>query len=296
MMASGELGLRGAEEMPALFDMHCHLGFASNFEELARAVNRSGAGVLCATVQPHEYLGLASLLNGSLAGNGGIVDALGNSVRLGVGLHPWWVADGICGEEDVALCERLAVEAPFIAEIGLDFGRRHGALREGQIDAFRRICAVAGRTGGKVLSIHAVNAAVQVLDILEETGCAVLDTGCGGEGGCICILHWYSGPSDQLQRAIKLGCFFSVGERMLATRRGREYVRAIPESRLLLETDLPDSECGAFDRASISQSLERALSMLEEARGAWLGERIARTSRAILRLDCDAGAACPLSR
>lgn len=36
-----------------------------------------------------------------------------------------------------------------------------------------------------------------------------------------------------------MGCWFSVGERMLATKRGRAYVQSIPSDRLLLETDAP---------------------------------------------------------
>ena len=52
---------------------------------------------------------------------------------------------------------------------------------------------------------------------------------------------------------------------MLATKRGRAYVRQIPPERLLLETDLPDEGTDATQAgpAWIAQ-LERAAQMLGE--------------------------------
>ena len=62
------------------------------------------------------------------------------------------------------------------------------------------------------------------------------------------IFHWFSGTSDELARARNAGCYFSINERMLVTKRGREYARQIPLNRLLLETDAPaepDAEASA---------------------------------------------------
>lgn len=249
-----------------LFDMHCHLGFADNAAELAAALAADGGGALSATVEPAEYVRMCE----SLAGE--------SAVRVGLGLHPWWLDEGRCGEEDVARCVELARGARFIAEIGLDFGKRREASRDVQLDAFRRICAVAGETGGKVLSLHAAGAAAEVLDVLEETGCLAS----GGEGSCDCILHWYSGPSDQLQRAERLGCFFSINPRMLQTKRGREYARILPADRLLLETDLPPSAGGAFDADEIPRVLADTLAELEALRGEPLAARIAKSSAELL--------------
>ena len=249
-----------------LFDMHCHLGFADNAAELAAALAADGGGALSATVEPAEYVRMCE----SLAGE--------SAVRVGLGLHPWWLDEDRCGEEDVARCVELVREARFIAEIGLDFGKRREASRDVQLDAFRRICAVAGETGGKVLSLHAAGAAAEVLDVLEETGCLAS----GGEGSCDCILHWYSGPSDQLLRAERLGCFFSINPRMLQTKRGREYARILPADRLLLETDLPPSAGGAFDADEIPRVLADTLAELEALRGEPLAARIAKSSAELL--------------
>lgn len=252
--------------MGPLFDMHCHLGFADNARELAAALAVRGGGALSATVEPDEFVRMREALADEPA------------VHVGLGLHPWWLDEGRCGEEDVARCAELAHKARFIAEIGLDFGKRREASRDVQMDAFRRICAVAGEAGGKVLSLHAVGAAAEVLDVLEGTGCLTF----GGEGSCDCILHWYSGPSDQLQRAVRLGCFFSINPRMLQTKRGREYARILPADRLLLETDLPPSAGGVFDPDELLGTLSDTLEALEALRGEALAARIAESSAGLL--------------
>ena len=71
---------------------------------------------------------------------------------------------------------------------------------------------------------------------------------------------------------------------MLKTKRGRAYARAIPESRLLLETDAPPQPVERFSPEAHTAQLARTVELLADARGtapASLAERIARTSRAL---------------
>ena len=110
----------------------------------------------------------------------------------------------------------------------------------------------------KILSLHSVKAAGMTLDILERTGCL---------GRCRCIFHWFTGSNEELTRALKAGCMFSVNEMMLRTRRGREYVRQLPADRLLTETDLPPGEHIPFPAAEITASLERTIRELNALRG-----------------------------
>lgn len=81
------------------------------------------------------------------------------------------------------------------------------------------------------------------------------------------IFHWFSGASDDLHRAIKLGCFFSVGPRMLASRRGREYARQIPVSQLLLETDMPARAGDKLPAEVWRAELDNALSGIAQLKG-----------------------------
>ena len=248
-----------------LIDTHCHLDFARNGEELAAEYAACG-GALSGTCDPRDFERVRSKLA-----------PYAPHVRVGLGLHPWWGADGTCGEGEIALFERLAPTAPLISEVGLDFQPRRESTRNKQIEAFERVCLAAARPFGdfervcvasarppaesprRVMSIHSSAAATCTLDVLERTGC--LDA-------CICIFHWFSGSQEELTRAIDAGCLFSVNERMLKTKRGRAYVRAIPEGCLLLETDFPGKPGTAALVSDVAPRLERTMSLLAEARGA----------------------------
>lgn len=201
-------------------DMHCHLGFFADPMAAARELEAAGVEALCATVTPAEFEHLREL---------GIEQC--SNVHLGVGLHPWWVADGTCGEAEIARAAELAAAEHYVSEIGLDFSHGREEQGEEQIAAFECMLE-AVQNGGHVLSIHSVNAAGEVLYLLDKYGtCANNQV----------IFHWFSGSSYELMRARQLGCYFSVGVRMLETKRGRSYAQQIPPERLLLETDMPAS-------------------------------------------------------
>lgn len=91
-----------------------------------------------------------------------------------------------------------------------------------------------------------------VLDVLESHGLLIPNP----DSPAI-IFHWFSGTSDELTRARNAGCYFSVNERMLATKRGREYARQIPLDRLLLETDAPAEPNTETSAQSLIRSLTR---------------------------------------
>ena len=164
--------------------------------------------------------------------------------------------------------------------MGLDFSPRHADTRKVQLDALTCIAHACARTGNKVLSVHAVRAVDQVLDELERASVF------GGLTGNACIIHWFSGTSDQLTRARRAGCYFSVNPRMLESKRGRAYAQAISADRLLLETDEPASEGAPWDAVRVRELVEGSLAQLAALRGddpAELRERIAQTSRTLLQ-------------
>lgn len=249
-----------------LFDVHCHVDFAPDAASLAAGLDALGVSAFSATVTPEGYERAVQ----ELAGCG--------NVRVALGLHPWWVAGSEAGGTGQALerFEHLVGSTRFVGEIGLDFGARHVASREAQERAFDRMVSASVASGGKVLTLHAVRAADAVLDALERYRAT--------EGGA-CVLHWFSGSSDDLQRAIRLGCFFSVGPRMLATKRGRAYAQAVPRERLVLETDEPSAPGASLEAGAWRGLLERALVDLAGLRGeqvAELGMQMGATSALLL--------------
>lgn len=187
---------------------------------------------LAVTVEPEEY----RTLEGALAGG---------PARPALGLHPWYVsADPARRASQLEAFRALAATTHLVGEVGLDLGRAHGDTAEAQVQAFREVLSAC--RPGSVLSIHAVASASMVLDLLEERG-----------RDLTAILHWFSGSADELVRARSLGCRFSVGQRMLASRRGREYARQLPLDALLLETDLPAAP--GQDPRSLAETMGESL-------------------------------------
>ena len=176
------------------------------------------------------------------------------NVIAGVGLHPWWIADGRCGTVEVDLLCELASRERFIGEVGLDFSPRFAGTEGIQAQAFERLCQTLSQSPlhGRALSIHAIHAAGAALNILESSGLLK-----DAPSSPTIIFHWFSGTSDEFVRARNAGCYFSVNKRMLATKRGREYARQIPLNRLLLETDAPAEPNKETTARQLADSLAR---------------------------------------
>lgn len=255
-------------------DMHCHLDFADNARELAtRACAgwhrivfgyresrriRTGGGAAGRTAQRTRGSGPASLVGGK----------------------------GSRGDEDITRLEELICYTPFIGEVGLDFAPRHIDTRDAQVRAFNRIALACAEAHDKVISIHAVQSASVVLDVLERTGCARSNA---------CILHWFSGTSDELQRALRMGCFVSAGARMLESKRGRAYVQAVPVDRLLLETDAPAHRAKRCPTKSSRTGCERRKAGSRQ-RAAELTMALRLRKPAAICLVFPASSACPRNR
>ena len=111
-----------------LVDMHCHLDRMSNAEEVARDAAERGIAIFDTPVTPNDTLAARERL-GRYA-----------NVRVGAGMHPWWLANGTCGVGDAALAAKLAGESAYVGEVGLDFGRRGGDTQELQLAGFEGIC------------------------------------------------------------------------------------------------------------------------------------------------------------
>jgi TatD DNase family protein len=245
-----------------LLDAHCHLDFVPDPAAHARALEALGVSALSCTVSPAGYEAAQTQLAGS------------TNVVVGLGLHPWDVSEA---EDLEALLGRfceLVGGADLIGEVGLDLGRAHASTHGAQRAAFERAMGAVEAAGRHpVISIHSVHAASEVLDVLEATSVAA---------GCPCVLHWFSGTSGELARAVRLGCSFSVGERMLATRRGRAYAHDLPAKAILLETDLPEAPDRPCSPERQQESLTHALELVGRIREEPMAQVVAQNAERLL--------------
>ncbi|TXI83942.1 MAG: hydrolase TatD [Cupriavidus sp.] len=196
-----------------MIDFHCHLDLYPNGLALAREVNGRNALTFVVTTSPRAYYATSRVFSGL------------KNIKVGLGLHPE-VAEAKAGELD-ALVGGIA-GAPFVGEIGMDGTprfRRTLPLQERIFQAAINECSVRG---GRVLSVHSRGAERRVLELLA----AQRDAG-------IPVMHWFSGGIADLQTAIRIGCWFSVGPAMLAGVKGKALLARMPFDRVLPETDGP---------------------------------------------------------
>jgi TatD DNase family protein len=163
--------------------------------------------------------------------------------------------------------ERLLPEARYVGEVGLDAGPAYFKSLENQKEVFQRILQLCAAHGQKILTVHSVRAAGQVLDMIE----AYLPRGRGRV-----VLHWFTGTRAQARRAADLGCYFSINSRMLVKPSHKELVKQLPEDRLLTETDGPFVKMG--DRAVVPHDVVATVSDL----GGVLGMSSADLARRLL--------------
>lgn len=196
-----------------MIDFHCHLDLYPNALQLLDEVARRNEFTLAVTTSPRAFIATSRVFSGRA------------SIHVGLGLHPE-VAEAKQGEE--ALLVKLIASARFIGEIGLDGSSRFKQSLPLQVRIFTSAIAECQRQGGRVMSIHSRGAETRVLDTLEAH-----------PGAGTPVLHWFSGNRAELQRAIRLGCWFSVGPAMLAGAKGRAHLSEMPLDRVLPETDGP---------------------------------------------------------
>ena len=236
---------------PQLIDAHCHLDLMAYPNTVADETAAIGLGVFDCRVDPRDFA--AAKKRASRYPN----------IIAGVGLHPWWLIDGRCGPAEVNLLCEAAAQEHYIGEVGLDFSARFAGSEPLQVQTLDRLCdaLVQRPLTGRAISIHAVRSAGTVLDVLESHGLLIPNP----DSPAI-IFHWFSGTSDELARARRLGCYFSVSEHMLASKRGREYARQTPIARLLLETDAPPGLDAPYSADALETSLSGALAILADIR------------------------------
>jgi TatD DNase family protein len=186
----------------------------------------------------------------------------------GVGCHP-----GLAGAQKSFQLDRFAdliTRTPYVSEVGLD-GKSRVSLQTQRATLNAILGALQGTP--RITSIHSYGATTAVLDCLAAHPV---------KGA---VLHWWLGDANETQRAIELGCYFSINASML---RHPGLLERLPLDRLLTETDHPfgDRSDGRARRPGRVDDVEQVLARVhrltseEVRRTVWrnLGE-LARDTR-----------------
>ncbi|WP_287468518.1 Qat anti-phage system TatD family nuclease QatD [Providencia sp.] len=219
-----------------LVDFHCHLDLYPNHEQAVKEAELAGVFTLAVTTTPRAWP-----RNNELAQNT-------KYVRAALGLHPQLISGH---EDEITIWDNYLSETRYIGEVGLDAGPRFYKSIDAQKRVFRHILERCAETGDKILSVHSVRASKLVLDYIEE----FLPL----EKGKI-VLHWFTGSKKEVQRAVKLGCYFSINSAMFSNERHLPMIMEIPIDRILTETDGPFTKSGG--RPSIPSDVVNVIDTL----------------------------------
>lgn len=206
-----------------LVDAHTHLDFEEfdrDRDEVVARARQAGVDswVLCGSI--HESWDRTER----------IAKQTGGLAVLGV--HPWFAAELDKDALQPWLEDLSRRSLVALGEFGLDilYARTEQA-HTNQRHAMRAQLALARERDLPVV-LHCVRAYPELLAILERDGVP-------RAGG---MMHAWSGPPDQVERALRLGLHVSFGPLILRdrARKARQSVPLVPDERLLVETDCPN--------------------------------------------------------
>lgn len=201
-----------------MIDWHCHLDLYPDALSLLPLVSEKNLFTLAVTTSPRAWRATSKVFSPY------------SNIKVALGLHPEIVERKA---QEIEMLLDLIQKVEYVGEVGIDGTPQNQKSKALQEDIFRQTIISCDKYGGKIVSIHSRNAATVVLDVLEHYSTRNLP-----------ILHWFSGTSKEVSRAIALKCWFSIGPAMLAGAKGRFLAEKIPLDKILPETDGPFARYG----------------------------------------------------
>jgi len=144
-------------------------------------------------------------------------------IKVSLGFHPELISQY---KKYIPAMWKLLPKTRLIGEVGIDLSAGKESRSE-QVSFFEELINRCNDYGDKVLSIHSRSAYNEVISII------------GSNFNGTKILHWFSGPQKNLERAINNGYYFSINYSMTCSEAGRKIISRIPRDRILLESDSP---------------------------------------------------------
>lgn len=195
-----------------LVDTHCHVDLFPDPVALVREIERRRVYTVAVTNTPSVFPRLCEIIGES------------RYVRAALGLHPELAAER---HREMTQFPQLLPRTRYVGEVGLDYQTTVEAERAVQRRVLTAIIEQCDAAGGKVVTVHSRRAAEDVISAFGERFRGTY------------ILHWYSGGTRALRRAIANGAYVSFNTAMMRSERGRSLVGEVPRERVLTETDGP---------------------------------------------------------
>lgn len=240
-----------------MIDFHSHLELYKDPAAEAKRCTSEGIEILSVGTTPSAFSGTRR------------IGEKHQNIRTALGFHPHLAGQRIL---ELEIFDKFLPEASYVGEVGLDGAPEHKTSWDQQVKVFNHILRQCSSLGGRLISIHSRRAASDVLDLLEQH-----------RGSGTPILHWFSGTQKELDRAIGIGAWFSVGPAMLRGKRGRDLAAAMPLDRVLTETDGPFAMIQ--NRPLLPGEVETACNVLGEIWGCDLDDAKARLRSNLHNLD-----------
>lgn len=239
-----------------MIDAHSHIDLFDKMNTFFNSEKGVDIGVFAVGTTPKAYLKEKSMLKNF------------SNICVGLGFHPQLSGSGY---DDIILFEKLIKHTRYIGEIGLDFSNSYLESKSLQLNQFNKVIQLCEKEGNKVISVHSLKAASTVIDVIAEYSQRKSNK---------YIMHWFTGSIPQVRRAVELGCFFSINQRMANTKSGREIICAIPNNKILLETDAPfGSKYVSY--SSLRQNLQSLQKNISEIKGVDMASVISKNERAV---------------
>ena len=196
-------------------DSHLHLQDykAKDAQQIIADLRAAGfAKVVCASTSPADWEQTAAF-----------AAAAPDLVIPAFGLHPWYIAAASADwpQQLAAMLQRFP--KAWVGECGLD--RLKAPSWQGQEEAFAVQCRLAGEFD-RPLNIHALKAEDRLARFWPDMPPRFM-------------LHSFGGSLQFLHEALKHGAYISLSPSFLKRGNHSELFRAIPDDRLLLESDAP---------------------------------------------------------
>jgi TatD DNase family protein len=197
-------------------DSHCHVDRYPHPLEVLAAAEAKKVLTVAVTETPSSFQRLALRLGKR------------KFVRPALGIHPLRASS--LGPLELSLFATQLERVDYVGEVGLDGSREGSPTLAAQVRVFEELLTMAG-IRSKVLTVHSRGAAKEVIDRLAQAEVTA-------------ILHWFSDSVKLVDEALEAGLFFSMNPAMLTSKNGQRIIAAIPDDRIVTETDGPYTRLG----------------------------------------------------